>query len=239
MLDHPNEPRPQGAWLTRIGFFATLIYLGLVAFFSILHFSSFEELGPDGWANFMAGIFAPLAFCWLVLGFLQQGYELRHSAHALWLQSEELKNSVSQQKALVETAREQMEFEREALKAEREERDRKRRTILKGRPGGGSTAGHTHVTRSIQFENYGAECTNLRIELLREGEILAQNHTASLAKGRIAEIQFHSEVGIDLSELIVNCLYVDIENVQQSESFRIEGDAQNPGNYLSFTVIPA
>ncbi|MBF4211172.1 hypothetical protein EI533_26100 [Pseudomonas donghuensis] len=49
----------------------------------------------------MAGVFSPLAFLWLVLGFVQQGFELRISSDALRLQAKELKASVAQQTELV------------------------------------------------------------------------------------------------------------------------------------------
>ncbi len=50
----------------------------------------------------MAGAFGPIAFFWLILGFMQQGAELRVSADALRMQADELKASVQQQTALVE-----------------------------------------------------------------------------------------------------------------------------------------
>ncbi|MFG0353569.1 hypothetical protein ACF8LD_04985 [Pseudomonas sp. zbq_5] len=51
-----------------------------------------NELG-----DFAAGVFAPLAFLWLVLGYRQQGKELRESSDALRAQSEELRRSVELQ----------------------------------------------------------------------------------------------------------------------------------------------
>jgi hypothetical protein len=35
---------------------------------------------PEEFATFLSGVFAPLAFLWLVLGFRQQGDELKNSA---------------------------------------------------------------------------------------------------------------------------------------------------------------
>lgn len=77
-----------------------------------------EEL--NAWGDFFAGFFAPLAFLWLVLGYLQQGEELKHSTEALKLQAEELRNSVAQQSQLVSISREQVKQEQEALQEERE-----------------------------------------------------------------------------------------------------------------------
>ncbi|WP_030142143.1 hypothetical protein [Pseudomonas fluorescens] len=51
--------------------------------------------------DFLAGAFGPIAFFWLILGFMQQGIELRLSADALKMQADELRASVEQQTALV------------------------------------------------------------------------------------------------------------------------------------------
>lgn len=51
--------------------------------------------------DFLAGAFGPVAILWLVLGFFQQGIELRQGTDALRLQAKELSNSVEQQTELV------------------------------------------------------------------------------------------------------------------------------------------
>ncbi len=61
---------------------------------------SLNEVG-----DFLAGAFGPLAVLWLVLGFFQQGIELRQSSQALHLQAEELRNSVEAQRDLVSVNR--------------------------------------------------------------------------------------------------------------------------------------
>ncbi|WP_353187448.1 hypothetical protein [Pseudomonas sp.] len=57
------------------------------------------ELNEVG--DFLAGAFGPLAILWLVLGFFQQGIELRQGTNALRLQAQELNNSVAQQCEIV------------------------------------------------------------------------------------------------------------------------------------------
>ncbi|MDZ5436572.1 hypothetical protein T3H00_28420 [Pseudomonas fluorescens] len=61
--------------------------------------------------DFLAGAFGPLAILWLVLGFFQQGIELRQGTKALLMQADELKHSVEQQSALVEVSKRQLETE--------------------------------------------------------------------------------------------------------------------------------
>ena len=45
---------------------------------------------PNELGDFLAGASAPLAFLWLVLGYFQQGEELRQNTQALTLQTEEM-----------------------------------------------------------------------------------------------------------------------------------------------------
>ena len=71
--------------------------------------TSLNELG-----DFLAGIFAPIAFFWLILGYIQQGKQLDQNTRALeqqeialQLQINEMKESVKQQKELVEIQKQQ------------------------------------------------------------------------------------------------------------------------------------
>lgn len=101
------------------GLIATLVWL---AFAIYMFANSTPPTELNAWGDFFAGFFAPLAFLWLVLGYLQQGEELRHSTEALKLQAAELKKSVEQQSLLVAVSREQMQQELRALEEEHERR---------------------------------------------------------------------------------------------------------------------
>lgn len=74
---------------------------------------SLNEVG-----DFLAGAFGPLAILWLVLGFFQQGIELRQGTAALNLQASELKASVDQQKELVGISTDQLNMARANAKLE-------------------------------------------------------------------------------------------------------------------------
>ena len=91
---------------------ATAFYCGAV--FSGVHenWTTFLGLRPNEVGDFLAGVFGPLAFFWLVFGYYQQGEELKHSVEALKLQAEELRNSVEQQKDLVELSQETLNLQR-------------------------------------------------------------------------------------------------------------------------------
>lgn len=97
--------------------YAYFIWLIVGGRFALLKTMELNNLG-----DFLAGVFGPIAILWLVLGFFQQGYELRQNNKALKLQAEELKNSVDQQKEMVGIAGRQLEAELDKIVFEREQR---------------------------------------------------------------------------------------------------------------------
>lgn len=87
-----------------------LLLIVVFAIFGDLTFpQSLNELG-----DFLAGIFAPIAFFWLVLGYIQQAKQLEQNTQALKqqeqalrLQIEEMRQSVRQQKGIIEIQNQQ------------------------------------------------------------------------------------------------------------------------------------
>ncbi|HFG2491826.1 hypothetical protein OW666_11505 [Acinetobacter baumannii] len=73
-----------------------------------------NELG-----DFLAGVFAPLAFLFLYLGYKQQGRELQQNTHALNLQAQELQNSVEQQRLLAEATIDDLNITKEQIQTQR------------------------------------------------------------------------------------------------------------------------
>lgn len=127
-----------------------------------LHWKAFAKLEPNEWGDFFSGVFAPMAFLWLVLGFMQQGKELKLSTDALRLQAEELRNSVEQQRDLVEVSRKQFEASLEALsweKAKEHEASQPRFTF--GVQGASQTGGVTSF--EVRFTNEGATASDVRV----------------------------------------------------------------------------
>lgn len=154
-----------GKRLHTVGFWITGVWLFLVAAYVIADFTAFKALEPNALGDFAAGAAAPLAFLWLVLGFFQQGEELRHSADALWLQGRELQNSVEQQRELVNVTREQLKFENEVLAAQRDELARNAQPILALKIGRMQQAtDRTGNIYDVRLANHGKTCTNLKID---------------------------------------------------------------------------
>jgi hypothetical protein len=156
---------------TRLGAVITLCWIAAIVYLAVRDPVTLAKMSPNEWGDFLAGSFAPLAFLWLVLGYLQQGDELRLSTDALRLQAEELKNSVQQQRELVEVSRQQVESEREALAFERRLREDLSEPKFSVLGGGGSFQGNGHATYCITVSNTGHEATafSARINLLEIG----------------------------------------------------------------------
>ena len=104
------------------GIAVTLVWLTIIILIFILSnlkpLSSLNELG-----DFLAGIFAPVAFFWLILGYIQQGKQLDQNTQALeqqeqalQLQIEEMRESVKQQRELTKLQSEQLKMTHNAHK---------------------------------------------------------------------------------------------------------------------------
>ncbi|MDH2077201.1 hypothetical protein [Pseudomonas atacamensis] len=92
--------------------------VGLSCFYALFMYwavgekiSNLKTMDLNAVGDFMAGVFSPLAFLWLVLGFVQQGLELRISSDALNLQAKELKASVKQQTELAIATKKSLRYQ--------------------------------------------------------------------------------------------------------------------------------
>ncbi|MEX5262336.1 hypothetical protein, partial [Kocuria sp. CPCC 205263] len=103
--------------LFTVGGVLTVIYFVVLGVWingaGLTHVSSWNELG-----DFFAGVFSPVAFLWLILGFIQQHKELVNNTAQLNLQAQELKKSVEQAAIMASLTSEQLQFEREKVTEE-------------------------------------------------------------------------------------------------------------------------
>lgn len=87
--------------LTTLGVVGTAVWTLFVCCYLYFtnQFTTVFESAPNNFGDFWAGTFAPLALWWLVLGYFQQGIELRQNVEALEKQSFETANLVAQAQA--------------------------------------------------------------------------------------------------------------------------------------------
>lgn len=159
-----------GRLFTWLGSLGTLAYSGLIAYLIHRRWDKLVALPLNELGDFLAGAFGPLAILWLVLGYFQQGIELRQNSAALRLQAQELANSVEQQRELVKVAKDQYEADKadlnHRLQAIADEERRRRRAALPEfifRPAGGSRSG-MESTSKFELLNKGAICRNVSLE---------------------------------------------------------------------------
>ncbi|MCH2496045.1 MAG: hypothetical protein MK104_03430 [Erythrobacter sp.] len=154
--DQGNTPT-----LSKIGYGLTGVWLAFMVVMAIAAWDNMLALEPNEFGDMLAGVFAPLAFLWLVLGFLQQGKELQASVAALKLQGEELRNSVEQQRELVQATREGIARDIEAADNERKERERAAQPNFVATHSGYTTNSEAHYR--LKFLNAGAGATSVAV----------------------------------------------------------------------------
>ncbi|QMA46940.1 hypothetical protein HV030_10170 [Citrobacter freundii] len=108
---------------------SVLYFLALGLTIHLLKLQPMESWNEFG--DFLAGGFSPVAFLWLVLGYLQQQKELQQNTKALELQAQELQNSVEQYKEMVSISKEQLLSERESAEVSKRERETQFKPIIK------------------------------------------------------------------------------------------------------------
>lgn len=121
----PLEPRS----FTWIGVSGSVVLLVAAALILAYAEPASDRMTVEEWSQFLAGAAAPIALLWLVLGYFQQGEELRQNTAALRLQHEELVHQVRETAALVRQSESQAETARLALEFEktRHGEDRRKR----------------------------------------------------------------------------------------------------------------
>lgn len=161
---------------------ASVAWIGVAIYF---FFTKKHPAELNGWGDFIAGFSAPLAFLWLVLGYMQQGdelknntemlrlqaEELKHGTDALRLQAEELKNSVEQQSKLVDVSREQVQLDMDAKSEERQRRrEAARPRFVAAQNGGGESSGVK--SHNLKITNIGTIATDVSFKITPQANAL-------------------------------------------------------------------
>lgn len=208
----------------------TLVITGFVlsfayfVFVSVLAWSSWAELWdlePNEFGDLMAGTFAPLAFLWLVLGFFQQGQELRASVEALKLQGKELRNSVEQQRDLVRATREEIEMQAKRIEHEDAQRDREVSPVFDLIEAGRSHLAGGDAQVNFRLVNHGQKVT----------KVVAQSIDGSKTWGTANKLEGNSHIGFpmiveygtDVRE-VIRVTYIDALNRPGSRDFVVNSE---------------
>lgn len=107
--------------LAIIGMLFTLAWLAVIVWIFRGRMGEIGQLQPNEVGDFLAGSLGPLGILWLILGFFQQGLELRENTRALDLQATELRNSTQEQRELLRATRAQVEADHAMVALAREQ----------------------------------------------------------------------------------------------------------------------
>ena len=183
MFDLKSKPT-----LSSWGIAGTIIYFAVV-YWTIVGsgWVSVGKLTLNEFGDFFAGVFGPPALIWVVISFYLQSDELRHSVDALNLQAEELKNSVTQQKEMVEVTKQQLELDIVVRKEETAALLSKQLPLIVVEGGGGTNMGQ-NSGRIYHFilKNIGAPAKSLSVTL--------DNDTVSLQDKDFGYLGYEAEV---------------------------------------------
>ena len=223
---------------TRLGSVISLCWIAGIVYLAVRDTAVLAKMSPNEWGDFLAGSFAPLAFLWLVLGYLQQGDELRLSTDALLLQAEELKNSAQQQRELVEVARLQVESEREALAFERRLREDLSEPKFSVLGGGGTFRGDGQSTYNITITNTGHDATTFsaRINFLEAGwRVIASLPLFEKGLSHKARVEHPTPLEEGTSFLVLS--FVDGLGRAEERTYRVSRESDHPHAGLKFQRV--
>ena len=197
------------------GVMATIVWMSFAGYMLL---TKPHPVELNAWGDFFSGFFAPLAFLWLVLGYLQQGEELQHSTKALMLQAEELRNSVEQQSQLVAVSREQMKQEFEALE---EERERRRDAA---RPKFVPQLSHTVLTGSdvqhkLKLVNVGNTATKVRMTFEPALESPSHHNVALVSRDEVMTLVLRFALTVPS---LVTLKYFDADGIPGEVHFSVQ-----------------
>ncbi|MBC3906220.1 hypothetical protein [Undibacterium umbellatum] len=173
------------------------------------------ELKINEIGDALAGFFSPVAFLWLVYGYLQQGRELKLSSDALRLQAQELQNSVQQQKALVEIGQSELAAMQLAMEKQSDQEKEKFRPVFFIQ-GQGTGSGKQKVIRvTYTIKNTGSTISKFEIS---SENLLIEPHKYEIFQ-RDQTIKFSFEIDALIEQnLTITCVYVNGEGVQEKQT---------------------
>lgn len=219
--DHAGRAQSLATW----GFGATVAYVVGMTAWAVCQRRELIAMGPADFGTLLAGVFSPLAFLWLVLGFLQQGQELRASVDALKLQGEELRNSVEQQRQLAEATREQLALNSRTIAAQQEEMERSAQPKFELECIGSQGAG-TPDTRLYNFavSNFGRPVTDLRIVDATQNKFVRR--MPIIGTGERTDFMLEMPVLGD-EKRNVRIVYIDGRGFHRSRLYGVRKDGHN------------
>lgn len=196
------------------GAILTVAYLFLMGWWLSVNWAAFLCLKLNELGDFLAGTFGPVAFLWLVLGFIQQGRQLN-------LQAEELQNSVVQQTNIARATHAQVEAQIAAMDAERARYEEQFLARLIFRPKHSITSGNIR-TKYFDIQNLGNDAVNLTVGM--DSPSLGGDVRRLGVLHRSSSVEFPIEYKLDSEDIsaLMVLSYETINGVSQTVLFDFE-----------------
>jgi hypothetical protein len=210
--------------MVEIGGAVTLVYLVGIIALTWGRIGTLVNMPLNEVGDFLAGAFGPVAFLWLVMGFLQQGDELRMSTKAIEDQAGELRKSVEHQSTLAEATKRQSEVELAKLQMQEDERDRALRASFSIHVISTGNESEGMTMNKIRIWNEGAKVSELALSF--DPPI----HNARIPKLRDMGSNDHQEHKFVFSTLscadegVTHISYLDTHGTARHQSFRYTFD---------------
>ncbi|MEP4035737.1 hypothetical protein [Pseudophaeobacter sp.] len=205
----------------RIGLWATAFYFSGLFAFAFYRWDLFKNLGLNEWGDFFAGFVGPVALLWIVLSFLLQSKELSASVKALELQAEEMKNSVAQQKKMVQATYATLEHERTVV----EKRELQRKAAAQPKflvtLGASTGRGHKLFKHKLTILNTGNSCTGFLLILFQDGNTLFDATSEHLINGASVSRQDNIYQPRWEGGLTADISYTDIDGENHTKNFEL------------------
>jgi len=205
-----------GIWVLAAG---SYIYLAL---------PHIEGLDAVDVSALLSGAFMPLAFLWLVVGFFQQGAELRQNTEALRQQADRLEQQVQGTKSLVLVAVRQTEATVRMVQLERQKfEEETRNRSHAAQPRFVLDEGMRHPRAgSMRLHNVGASASNLSIDTGNPAIKASIQPSTFVQSGGFVNIHFEAP---DYALLQATLGYFDAQGVARRISLRWAGDEVEVG----------
>lgn len=213
--------------LSLIGILVTALYLLALAVIFEGRITEIRAMAPNNIGDFLAGVFGPLAILWLILGFFQQGIELRQNTQALVLQAVELQNSVEQQRELVQVTRRQVDAELESIHIERERQKEAARPKFVFHGVGCSSTG-LESTYSSRIKNLGNTGTDVQFSYDPPMKASSLTTVFSWSRGEEQRIEWRYETPMAEKPSILTIEYVDASGLPGHQRFEFIPVTGNP-----------
>lgn len=217
-----------GRNLNWIGGLLTALYIGFMSYMISGRISELRDLQLNELGDFLAGAFGPVAFLWLVLGFLQQGEELRQGTKALLLQAEELKNSVAQQSIMAGAATEQIKAQQAALQMQQAEMDKQHQPVFEFTAGSRMSNSAGMVSASTVVRNSGKEIRDVHMVFDPAIGDVASRCIETLFSGHTLPFEFQFEWPKELVQGALLIRYIRLDGSKWLEIFNYSIKPDDP-----------